>query len=74
MDTSNSSNIIKKAIKFYCKMNRSRSSIKPRYPPANYRTNGTIYNAKKRGFNISNKKISYKNVLNLISDKQEKNT
>ena len=47
-----------------------RSSVKPKCPPANYRTNASIYDFKKRGFDISNTSVSYKNIRNLIANKK----
>ena len=47
-----------------------RSSVELKCPPANYRTNASIYDFKKRGFDISNTSVSYKNIKNLIANKK----
>lgn len=47
-----------------------RSSVELVCPPANYLTNAKIYDFQKRGFDISNTSVSYKNIRNLIANKK----
>lgn len=61
-------------MQYFCELSpkcrKFRSSVKPKYAPADYQSNSRAYNAAKKNINISKHKISYKNIKNLISNKQ----